>query len=99
LNGLEGENYSEQLTDEEQMQFLTFGRVYSGTVHKGQKLYMLQPRYDPRNVPSGDEPSLPEHVSSYTVQELFIFMGKESHQLKKFLLVVCWVLPVRKSIS
>jgi len=81
LNGLEEENYSEQQTDEqtdeEQMQFLAFGRVYSGTIYKGQKLYVLQPRYDPRNVPSGDDPSLPEHVSSCTVKELFIFMGKE----------------------
>jgi len=78
LNELEEENDSEQLTDEDQMQFLAFGRVYSGTIYKGQKLYVLQPRYDPRNVSSGDDDSsLPEHVSSCTVKELFIFMGKE----------------------
>ena len=78
VNGPEEEETdSEQQTDEKEMQFLAFGRVYSGTIHKGQKLYVLQPRYDPRNVLSSDDSSLPEHVSSCTVKDLFIFMGKE----------------------
>lgn len=30
--------------------FLAFTRIYSGTLHRGQELYILQPRYDPRTV-------------------------------------------------
>ena len=65
--------------DEEETNFLAFGRVYSGTIHKGQKLYVLQARYDPHaaSVMTGSSQSLPEHVSSCTIKDLFIFMGKE----------------------
>lgn len=66
-------------TDPEETNFLAFGRVYSGTIHKGQKLYVLQPRYDPHVVPAIDttSQSLPEHVDSCIIEDLFIFMGKE----------------------
>ena len=83
VNGLEEDNDAEQQTDEEAMQFLAFGRVYSGTIHKGQMLYVLQPRYDPRSVSSIDNSSLPEHVNFCTVKELFIFMGKEISSVDK----------------
>ena len=65
--------------DTEETNFLAFGRIYSGTVHKGQKLYVLQPRYDPRIVSVIDNSlqSPPEYVSSCTINDLFIFMGKE----------------------
>ena len=34
--------------------FLAFSRVYSGTIHRGQKLFVLHPRYDPREVDLGN---------------------------------------------
>jgi len=63
----------------EETNFLAFGRIYSGTIHKRQKLYVLQPRYDPHIVSFVDDTSqsLPEHVSSCMIKDLFIFMGKE----------------------
>lgn len=30
--------------------FLAFARIYSGTIHKGQEIFVLQPRYDPREL-------------------------------------------------
>ena len=64
--------------DEEETNFLAFGRIYSGTVHKGQKLYVLQPRYDPCVVSVNDSPSsLPEYVDHCVIKDLFVFMGKE----------------------
>ncbi|KAK3709916.1 hypothetical protein QZH41_020043, partial [Actinostola sp. cb2023] len=30
--------------------FMAFARVYSGTIRKGQRLYVLGPRHDPRNI-------------------------------------------------
>ena len=64
--------------DEEETNFLAFGRIYSGTVHKGQKLYVLQPRYDPCIVSVNDSAlSLPEYVDHCVIKDLFVFMGKE----------------------
>ena len=34
--------------------FLAFARIYSGTLHKGQEVYVLQPRYDPREMDLDD---------------------------------------------
>ena len=36
--------------------FLAFSRIYSGTLCKGQTVYVLQPRYDPREVSLDDGP-------------------------------------------
>ena len=62
--------------------FLAFARVYSGTIRKGAQVYVLQPRYDPREAslaPSDDHdatPPLPAHVSSCTVEAIYILMGR-----------------------
>ena len=69
------------------MVFLAFARVYSGTVRKGAELFVLQPRYDPREanldqaMTTTDGSSsplcpLPSHVSRCTVDELYILMGR-----------------------
>ena len=67
------------------MVFLAFARVYSGTIRKGAQLFVLHPRYDPREVNldvmttiegcSSTTP-LPSHVSRCTVEELYILMGR-----------------------
>ncbi len=71
----------------DKVMFLAFSRVYSGTIRRGQRLYVLQPRYNPREVQleggvagkgGGDAtPSLPLHVSQFTVADLYILMGRE----------------------
>ena len=70
--------------DEEGVVFLAFARVYSGTIRKGAEVFVLQPRYDPREVNvdelatplSPSAISLPSHVSSCTVEDLYILMGR-----------------------
>ena len=70
-----------QLEDETPKQgtfFLGFSRVYSGTVRKGQKLYVLHPRYDPRTASlNKEEGGLPDHVEELVLGELYLLMGKE----------------------
>ena len=69
--------------------FLAFTRVFSGTVRKGQPLFVLHPRHDPRALPSSlltvdvDQTSrirsdsrLPEHVTPFVVSDLFVLMGR-----------------------
>ena len=65
-------------------QFLAFSRVFSGTLRKGQKLFVLQPRYDPTLTPKPllqttptQEPDLPPHVTMATVTELYLLMGRD----------------------
>ena len=71
--------------------FLAFARVFSGTLHKGQTLFVLHPRYDPRTVDciwnnqlpatedvkvEGSTNHLPEYVSVVTVSNLSVLMGR-----------------------
>ena len=42
--------------------FLAFTRIYSGTLQRGQEVFVLQPRYDPRDVDLSD-PNLCENAS------------------------------------
>lgn len=61
----EQENKAEQTT-KAKTHFMAFARVYSGTIRKGQQLYVLGPKHDPREVlkrgpgtvPRTDEESL-----------------------------------------
>ncbi|XP_061193189.1 elongation factor-like GTPase 1 [Saccostrea echinata] len=70
--------------------FVAFARVFSGTIRKGQKLYVLGPKHDPalisKKIQSGEEIkevnsiqelSHDDHVTCVTIKELFVFMGRE----------------------
>lgn len=84
---MEGQTSSESEEVEDKPIFLAFSRVYSGTIRRGQQLYVLQPRYDPRDIPpdilsnqsmlSDPDSDLPEHTATFTVKDLFILMGRE----------------------
>ncbi|KAG1221247.1 hypothetical protein G6F68_020979 [Rhizopus microsporus] len=50
-----------------------FARLYSGKIRVGQKLYVLGPKYDPKN------PS--KHVSEITVDSLYLIMGRDLESL------------------
>ncbi|XP_020603143.1 elongation factor-like GTPase 1 isoform X2 [Orbicella faveolata] len=85
---------------------LAFARVYSGTIKKGQQLYVLGPKHDPREslsedlvpledldqtIPDSDKEETSEglsvaksvdrgtnqHVACFTVQDLYLLMGRE----------------------
>ncbi|KAL8197291.1 UNVERIFIED_CONTAM: hypothetical protein K2H54_019394 [Gekko kuhli] len=71
--------------------FVAFARVFSGVVKKGQKLFVLGPKYDPaeslHKLPSGcsatdDLPPVP-HLTCCTLEDLYLLMGRELEQLEK----------------
>ncbi|KAF3930533.1 hypothetical protein ABW19_dt0202315 [Dactylella cylindrospora] len=68
-----GENGSSVDPDKEHL--IGFARLYSGTVSVGQTLYVLGPKYDPRNPD--------QHVSEITVTDLYLMMGRELVALEK----------------
>ena len=69
--------------------FIAFARIFAGTLTKGQQLFVIHPRYDPRESQSvwnghfitpaeaSQDPSvLPEHVTVVTVSNLYVLMGR-----------------------
>ncbi|XP_034536573.1 elongation factor-like GTPase 1 [Notolabrus celidotus] len=77
--------------DEQKETFVAFARVYSGTVKKGQKVFVLGPKYDPaqglRMLPDGCTASECElevpHLSCCSVESLYLLMGRELEELKE----------------
>ncbi|GAB1607399.1 elongation factor-like GTPase 1 [Argonauta hians] len=70
--------------------FVAFARIFSGTVKKGSKLYVLGPKHDPEKSLQGEELtslenseltvselSSGQHIMSFTVGDLYLFMGRE----------------------
>ncbi|XP_056317002.1 elongation factor-like GTPase 1 [Danio aesculapii] len=75
--------------EENKEHFVAFARVYSGVVRKGQRVFVLGPKYDPslalRALPEGCSvsdvlPSIP-HMSCCTVDSLYLLMGRELEEL------------------
>ncbi|XP_030621732.1 elongation factor-like GTPase 1 isoform X2 [Chanos chanos] len=71
--------------------FVAFARVYSGIVKKGQKAFVLGPKYDPalalKSLPEGcsvteDFPSVP-HMACCTLDNLYLLMGRELEELEE----------------
>uniref|UniRef100_A0A8C1GGK8 Elongation factor like GTPase 1 n=1 Tax=Cyprinus carpio TaxID=7962 RepID=A0A8C1GGK8_CYPCA len=68
--------------------FVAFARVYSGVLRKGQKVFVLGPKYDPSlalRLPEGCSaadvlPSVP-HMACCTVDSLYLLMGRELEEL------------------
>ena len=59
--------------------FLAFSRVFSGSLRVGQELYVLYPRYDPRDGILEEEKegsALPPNTSRFTVKGLYLLMGR-----------------------
>lgn len=82
-----------QERDEDESTFIAFGRVFSGTLKRGQRVYVLGPKHDPakflekamtvdparRLKDLGPE----EHVTVATVERLYLLMGRELEQLER----------------
>ncbi|XP_059362412.1 elongation factor-like GTPase 1 [Carassius carassius] len=75
--------------EENKEHFVAFARVYSGVIRKGQKVFVLGPKYNPslalRALPEGCSvadvlPSIP-HMSCCTVDRLYLLMGRELEEL------------------
>ncbi|XP_046897726.1 elongation factor-like GTPase 1 [Hypomesus transpacificus] len=71
--------------------FLAFARVYSGVVRRGQRVFVLGPKYDPaqglRALSDGsaaDEPAPPvPHLQSCSLDHLYLLMGRELEELEE----------------
>lgn len=61
--------------DPDKENLIGFARLYSGTISVGQTLHVLGPKYDPRHPD--------QHVSSITVTDLYLMMGRELVPLEK----------------
>ncbi|KAK6509499.1 Elongation factor-like GTPase 1, variant 2 [Arthrobotrys musiformis] len=72
-DGKTGENGAPVDPDKENL--IGFARLYSGTISVGQTLHVLGPKYDPRHPD--------QHVSSITVTDLYLMMGRELVALEK----------------
>ncbi|MEQ2198444.1 hypothetical protein XENOCAPTIV_012969 [Xenoophorus captivus] len=78
--------------EEEQKQvFMAFARIYSGMVKKGQRVFVLGPKYDPtqglsllpeRCSASDCVPQVP-HLSCCTLENLYLLMGRELEELEE----------------
>ncbi|KAL7405987.1 hypothetical protein ABVT39_011453 [Epinephelus coioides] len=77
--------------EEEQETFIAFARVYSGVVKKGQRAFVMGPKYDPAQglnmLPGGCSASdcVPEvpHLSCCSVESLYLLMGRELEELEE----------------
>jgi ribosome assembly protein 1 len=56
--------------------FIAFARIFSGTVRKGMKLYVLGPKYDPRTSNKQEIISSP-HICEVEIDNLFLLMGRD----------------------
>ncbi|XP_074650773.1 elongation factor-like GTPase 1 [Tubulanus polymorphus] len=75
--------------------FIAFARVFSGTIRKGQTLYVLGPKHDPATAIeemqlrdgclesklSLDDLSSHRHITQFTVDNLYLMMGRELEAL------------------
>ncbi|XP_023281330.1 elongation factor-like GTPase 1 [Seriola lalandi dorsalis] len=80
------------LKEEEQREtFIAFARVYSGVVKKGQRVFVLGPKYDPtqglRMLSEGCSASdcVPEvpHLSCCSMESIYLLMGRELEELEE----------------
>ncbi|KAJ7311059.1 hypothetical protein JRQ81_006657 [Phrynocephalus forsythii] len=71
--------------------FVAFARVFSGVVKRGQKVFVLGPKYDPAEsllkLPPGcsasdDLPSVP-HLACCTLEDLYLLMGRALEELQE----------------
>jgi ribosome assembly protein 1 len=74
------------LEEDQKYEFLAFSRVYSGSLRKGQTLFVLSPRHNPEDfigknitIDSSIEKiqAVSKHVTKFTIEELYLMMGRE----------------------
>ncbi|XP_070684565.1 elongation factor-like GTPase 1 [Pempheris klunzingeri] len=94
LSGAKMESLTLKDSKEEEEQketFIAFARIYSGVVKKGQRVFVLGPKYDPARglnmLPEGCSaadcaPEVP-HLSCCSVESLYLLMGRELEELEE----------------
>ncbi|XP_042267820.1 elongation factor-like GTPase 1 [Thunnus maccoyii] len=77
--------------EEQKETFIAFARVYSGVVKKGQRVFVLGPKYDPTQgvnmLPEGcsasDCASEVPHLSCCSMESIYLLMGRELEELEE----------------
>ncbi|KAJ8029425.1 Elongation factor-like GTPase 1 [Holothuria leucospilota] len=87
-NGLDGDKEEVGKDETEEQVFIAFARIFSGVVKRGQKLYVMEPAYDPHQGISqvqGDDSSSEwkEHVHEVTVGDLYLLMGRDLENVEE----------------
>lgn len=98
-NHQSGDNCNDAAVDEEDSQekaknestFVAFARVFSGTIRRGQQVYVLGPKHDPAKFLDKGckvDPKLKlkdlgpdDHVTVVTVDKLYLLMGRELEEM------------------
>ncbi|XP_025916271.1 elongation factor-like GTPase 1 isoform X1 [Apteryx rowi] len=71
--------------------FIAFARVFSGVVQRGQKIFVLGPKYDPAEAlhklsaqcSATDDLPLVPHMTCCTLENLYLLMGRELEDLEE----------------
>ena len=76
----------ELVEEETKQEFLAFARVFSGTLKKGQTLFILSPKHNTEdfigknidlNSSSEEITAVSKHVTKFTVNDIYLMMGRE----------------------
>ncbi|KAM8710874.1 hypothetical protein ACLKA7_017494 [Drosophila subpalustris] len=70
------EPVAEDQMERNEYEFIAFARVFSGSLRRGQQLYSLTPKHDPRQAAHRVATTAP-HATRVTIGELYMFMGGE----------------------
>uniref|UniRef100_A0A8C3VP07 Elongation factor-like GTPase 1 n=1 Tax=Catharus ustulatus TaxID=91951 RepID=A0A8C3VP07_CATUS len=86
VTGNTGDTKVKQEADNKEY-FIAFARVFSGVVKRGQKIFVLGPKYDPaeslHKCPATDDlPAVP-HMTCCTLENLYLLMGRELEDLEE----------------
>uniref|UniRef100_A0A8C9TFM2 Elongation factor-like 1 n=1 Tax=Scleropages formosus TaxID=113540 RepID=A0A8C9TFM2_SCLFO len=87
----QGRSATESGIEEGKEHFIAFARVYSGVVRKGQKVFVLGPKYDPaeglKKLPEGcstaDDLCTVPHMACCSLGSLYLLMGRELEELEE----------------
>jgi ribosome assembly protein 1 len=78
--------------DKNKLVFLAFARVFSGTLRKGQNLFLLSPKYNcedfaeesfDQNASEEEIKKVSKHVCKFTIDNLYLMMGRELEPIDK----------------
>ncbi|RNA25199.1 elongation factor Tu GTP-binding domain-containing 1 [Brachionus plicatilis] len=78
--------------NENNLEFLAFARVFSGTLKKDQAVFILSPKHNPENfigknidLNSSEEElkSISKHASKFQVKDLYLMMGRELEPIEE----------------
>ncbi|XP_061526565.1 elongation factor-like GTPase 1 isoform X2 [Phycodurus eques] len=88
---METQVLKESKEEEQRDTFIAFARVYSGVVKRGQRIFILGPKYDPAQGLSmlpeqcSASDSLPDvpHLSCCSIENVYLLMGQELEELEE----------------